>query len=168
MPNEADKNLHETTFEVKHGGEIVDTRNVIDIDRQSAEKRHSVSEKFEQTVTETLRIQDKILTKLEIKLESPVLNGGFDQLVKTVDKIEIALSNAVSNQKMTSEKLDLIHAGIYHPDDGLYSKVKDSSKWISQVNTSLKWFVALLATGMLSGVGKLCYDVIHGHLHYVP
>lgn len=148
---------------------LSDRRIVIEDERLIiTEKRHLVSEKFEQMVTDTLRAQDKILTKVEIKLESPVLNGGFDDLVKTVSKIESTLVMANQGQREQAAQLTLIHDGIYDPEKGLYHKVKENTKWITQANTGLKWFVALVITGVLTGTGKLLYDGLAHHLHYMP
>ena len=51
-------------------------------------------------------------------LASPVLNGGFDTMMVKVDQIE-------ENQKAMGTKVDSIHDAIYHPDDGLFARVKD-------------------------------------------
>lgn len=51
-------------------------------------------------------------------LASPVLNGGFDTMMVKVDKIE-------ENQKAMGEKVDSIHEAVYHPDEGLFARVKD-------------------------------------------
>lgn len=63
-------------------------------------------------VVETLQLlQQKVLT-------SPVLNGGFDTMMVKVEQIE-------ENQKQMGTKVDSIHDAIYHPDDGLFARVKD-------------------------------------------
>jgi len=44
-------------------------------------------------------------------MSSKVLNGGFDTMIEKVEKIEA--------------KVDSIHEAVYHPDDGLFARVKD-------------------------------------------
>jgi uncharacterized protein YaaN involved in tellurite resistance len=44
-------------------------------------------------------------------MSSKVLNGGFDTMIEKVEKIEA--------------KVDSIHDAVYHPDDGLFARVKD-------------------------------------------
>lgn len=56
-------------------------------------------------------VQQKVLT-------SPVLNGGFDAMMVKVEQIE-------EGQKQMGVKVDSIHEAIYHPDEGLFARVKD-------------------------------------------
>lgn len=61
----------------------------------------------------------EILGMLQQKmLGSAALNGGFDTLLNKIDKIE-------EGQVHTGGKVDSIHDAIYHPDDGLFARVKD-------------------------------------------
>jgi uncharacterized protein YaaN involved in tellurite resistance len=50
-------------------------------------------------------------------LASPALNGGFDTLLFKVEKIE-------EGQVQMGTKVDSIHEAIYHPDEGLFARVK--------------------------------------------
>jgi hypothetical protein len=69
-------------------------------------------------VTTSLDNNNQILSEIQEKmLHSPALNGGFDSLLIKVDRIEIGQTQIV--QKLTS-----IHEAIYHPDDGLFARVK--------------------------------------------
>jgi hypothetical protein len=68
--------------------------------------------------TSALETNQRMLAEIQEKmLHSPALNGGFDTLLKTVNKIEDSQSQIVN-------KLTLIHDAIYHPDDGLFARVK--------------------------------------------
>jgi hypothetical protein len=61
----------------------------------------------------------QLLQLLEQKvLASSVLNGGFDAMMSKVDQID-------DSQKQIVVKVDSIHQAIYHPDDGLFARVKD-------------------------------------------
>lgn len=63
-------------------------------------------------VMEVLRLlQQKVMG-------SAALNGGFDTLMFKVEKIE-------EGQVQMGTKVDSIHDAIYHPDDGLFARVKD-------------------------------------------
>lgn len=58
------------------------------------------------------------LSALQQKVSnSAALNGGFDRLLFKIDKIE-------ENQVLMGVKVDSIHEAIYHPDDGLFARVK--------------------------------------------
>jgi len=48
---------------------------------------------------------------------SPMLNGGFDKLVISVEHIR-------EKQQESSEKLDKITQALYDPDEGLFSRMK--------------------------------------------
>lgn len=130
------------------------------------------NDEFESRVTATLEAQDRLLERLEEKLEKPVLNGGFDTLVAKVEKIDAVTealrdSQEVANAKIdaTSAKIDAIHKAVYDPDTGLYPKVKENSAWITNVNKGFKWLFGLVVAGMLTGVGKLLYDFATTHVH---
>ncbi len=59
-----------------------------------------------------------LLEKIYAKVSnSAVLNGGFDRLVHTVDKL-------VEKQKESTEKLETISDTLYDPETGLYHKIK--------------------------------------------
>ncbi len=59
-----------------------------------------------------------ILRLLQQKiLNSAALNGGFDTLLVKIDKLE-------ESQVGTGKKVDSIHEAIYHPDEGLFARVK--------------------------------------------
>lgn len=76
----------------------------------------------------------EILRLLQQKvMGSSALNGGFDTLMYKIEKIE-------EGQIATGTKVDSIHDAIYHPDEGLYARVKA---------------VELAKTATLSGVEKV-------------
>lgn len=132
--------------------------------RPSRTQHHLVSEFFEEHVTNTLRSQDEMLDKLDKKLSSPILNGGYDTLMQKVDKIEVVQDQL----KEHGPKIDAIHVAIFDPEKGLYGKVKENSSWINRANIGVKTFGVLLATGILTGFGKILYDMFTGHIKYVP
>lgn len=55
-----------------------------------------------------------IATKLN---NSSVLNGGFDKMMIVVEHIQ-------EKQEETANRVQEIHEGLYHPDDGLYARVR--------------------------------------------
>lgn len=60
----------------------------------------------------------EILKMLQSKiLASSALNGGFERLIGKIDQIEIG-------QHDVGEKIQSIHNAIYHPDEGLFARVK--------------------------------------------
>ncbi len=56
---------------------------------------------------------EKVVKKIE---NSPVLNGGFDRLVISVEHI-------TTDQKNISNKLDDLSLRLYEPDDGFFSRI---------------------------------------------
>ena len=123
---------------------------------------------FEAHVLTTLEAQDRLLERLETKMESPVLNGGFNELVKKVDKIEVSTDQARAEQSASSKKIDAIHVAIYDPDTGLYGRVKEHTQVITKTGKGLSWLMGILIAGSLTGVGKLIYDVAAAHIHFNP
>lgn len=136
--------------------------------QRSPKKAYLTNEAFEERVTATLEAQDRMLARLEEKLEKPVLNGGFESLVAKVDKIEHVSESLRDAQTKANTKIDAIHSAVYDPEKGLYTKVKDNAKWIGNANKGLKWFAGLLGAGLLTGAGKLLYDFLIGHIHFTP
>lgn len=140
-----------------------------------APRKSPWSESFEEKVIATLEVQDRLLERLEEKLERPVLNGGFDRLVEKVDTIERVTSELSvgqdklrSNQDSTGKKVDDIHTIVLDPNTGLYHRVKANSLWIDTTSKVLKWLGGLLVVGVLTGIGKLLYDFFSGHIHFTP
>lgn len=130
-------------------------------------------------LAEHLERQDAVLEKLDKKLEDAhVLNGGFDNLMKQVAKIDAiesglgevkgAVSKLQDCQDAQGKKLDEVHTAVYDPEKGLYSKVKDALKWIRNANWVIKGTLALAGTGGVGGLAKVIYDLVTGHLlvHY--
>lgn len=126
------------------------------------------NEDFEEHVTATLEAQDRMLERLEEKLEKPVLNGGFDTLVTKVDRIEAATEQLREGQSGLTKKVDAIHTAVYDPDTGLYQKVKNNTKWIEACTKGFKWIGGIVVAGLLTGTGKLLYDFLASHLHFSP
>lgn len=80
-----------------------------------------------------------LLEKIYAKVSnSAVLNGGFDKLVHTVDKL-------VEKQRESTEKLETISDTLYDPETGLYHKIKSiefmmktNEKTIGNIETNQK------------------------------
>jgi len=123
---------------------------------------------FEEQTTAMLEAQDEVLVRVEKKLESPILNGGFDDLVQKVNKIESVSDQLNKSQEETFKKVDAIHTAVYEPDTGLYQIVKGHTGWIKATNKLLLWFGGILGTAILAGAIKLVYSFISGHIHYTP
>lgn len=136
--------------------------------RTPKKKIYLTNPAFEERVEATLQAQDRMMSRIEEKLEKPVLNGGFDTLVEKVEKIESMSEATRDAQAAANTKIDAIHIAVYDPDKGLYMKVKDNTKWIENANKGLKWFAGLLIAGGLTGVGKLLYDVLTKHISFTP
>ena len=81
-----------------------------------------VSTKTKQKVKKINR--NEMLAKLEKALDSRVLNGGFDTLLSKVEQIENCQEHMTFQQKQIADKVESIHDAIYHPDDGIYSRIK--------------------------------------------
>ncbi len=141
------------------------------VDRPSRVGRRSlpsIHSSFEEHVLTTLEAQDRLLGRVEEKLGSPILNGGFDSLVKKVDKIESVTEQMRAEQAASSKKVDAIHVAIYDPDTGLYGRVKEHTAVITKTGKGLSWFIGILIAGGLGGIGKLLYDFMSGHIHFTP
>lgn len=137
---------------------------------------------FEQKTTATLAAQDRILEQqnntletqnrflqhLDKKLSAPVLNGGFDELVKQVEKVKEVTEQLKDCHDSSSKKIVDIHTAIYDPEKGIYVTVKEHETWINTAAKALKWAGALVLTGTLTGLAKVIYDMITGHIHYTP
>lgn len=134
----------------------------------SARQSHSRGREFENHVTSTLEAQDKALERLAEKLERPALNGGFDDLVRKVDKIDGVAEQLKTDQAATGKKIDAIHVAIYDPDTGLYGRVKEHSQVITRAGKGLTWFIGIVVAAAMTGVGKIVYDFFAGRLHFTP
>jgi hypothetical protein len=141
----------------------------------------------------------EVLQLLQQKVvSSPALNGGFDTLMA---------------------KVDSIHDAIYHPDEGLFArvkvieqikeklmvtdrlekeifqlqqwresqekigekeekltdaneklvkehidKIKDLVEFKTRVSSAIKWSLVTLGGGLITGIGKILYDLLSGHI----
>ena len=116
---------------------------------------------FEKKTTRALNEQNEVLAALKECLNAPILNGGYNELVKEVGEIRF-------NQELlrsASSKIDNIDASINDPDHGIYVKVKNHSDWISKVNRTWYWVLGTVTTLTLTGAGKLLYDFFSHHFH---
>ncbi len=52
--------------------------------------------------------------------ESPALNGGFNVLMNKIDALQ-------ETQDQLKAKVEAIHEAIYHPDEGIYARIKNSA-----------------------------------------
>lgn len=133
--------------------------------RLGSKNSHTNKRRIEDRVTSTLGVHDDVLRRLEEKLERPVLNGGFDDLVKKIEKIEFVFEQSRKDQVEANRKIDAIHVAVYDPDKGLYGKVKENTKFIESLKNALKWLMTLVIAGILTGIGKMIYDVVVGMIH---
>jgi hypothetical protein len=154
-------------------------------DRGQVFDRHEATTDFEHHVKKTLAAQDEVLDELSKrfdhhvqseegvlerlakKLEAPALNGGFESLVKNVEKIRTVQDQLGERLQETGSKVDAIHVAIYDPEKGLYAKVKDAIRWINNANWVIKGSLGLGATCGVAAFGKIVYDMITGHLHII-
>lgn len=134
----------------------------------TARQSHYRNRAFENHVTSTLEAQDRALERLAEKLERPALNGGFDDLVKKVDKIEGVTDQLKTDQAASGKKIDAIHVAIYDPDTGLYGRVKEHAQVITRAGKGLTWFVGIVIAAGMTGIGKVMYDFLAGHVHFTP
>lgn len=123
---------------------------------------------FEERTLSTLEAQDRLLEQVVQKLESPVLNGGFDNLMRKVDRIETAQEQLQASDSASGKKIDQLHTAIFDPEIGLYSRVKSNSSWISRTTKGFQWLGGIVVVGILSGLGKMMYDFLTGHVHFIP
>lgn len=128
----------------------------------------SALKNFEDRTTATLEAQDRLLERMEQRLQAPVLNGGFEDLNKKIDKVEFIQDQLLRQQETSGKQISDIHMVIYDPEKGMYMTLKSHTRWIEAMTKSIKWAGALFLTGLLSGIGKLIYDFISGHIHIAP
>lgn len=97
-----------------------ENKSVSDVQVELEEKNHELLQ----------RLQSKVMS-------SAALNGGFDKLMLKIESIE-------DKQQQLVLKIEEIHNAVYHPDDGLFARVKDVSiiaekaKYIDELETSVK------------------------------
>ncbi len=82
---------------------------------------------------------------------SPALNGGFDKLLFKIDAIE-------KSQNQIVDKVDKIHEAIYHPDDGLFSRIATNKSAHIESILDIEKQVIELSTWKKNNtsVGELC------------
>lgn len=90
---------------------------------KSSSKKNSQSQDVQSNVSDeqlsaVLASNKELIKSMQSVVESPAMNGGFNKLMFKIEKIEEAQT------KMT-EKIDLIHDAIYHPDEGIFARIKD-------------------------------------------
>lgn len=74
----------------------------------------------------------EMLERIAKKVEnSPVLNGGWDRMVVTIDHIK-------EKQDETSDKVDKIHEALYQPDTGFFARVAEIEHDTSSIKTSFE------------------------------
>lgn len=127
-----------------------------------------VTSEFEKKTTRTLREQNRVLAQqndvlaqLQDRLDAPILNGGYNDLVQEVGEIKSIKSQLES----ASVKIDHINASINDPDHGIYVKVKHHDVWIMKVNSTWKWVLGTVGGLLIAGGGKILFDYIVQHFH---
>lgn len=108
----------------------------------------------------------KFLSKLEEKLDAPVLNGGFDLLFQKVDNIE--------------KNVDKLNEAVFNPQSGLFVRVQtekietdhDVEKIVQRVTDTedkLKLYRKYIFAAVLSVitmVAKVAWDAIASHISF--
>ena len=120
-----------------------------------------INSDFQRKTTKTLREQNQILAQLQERLNAPILNGGYNDLVREVSELR-SIKDQLQN---TGSKIVSIDTAINDPDHGIYVKVKNHSDWISKVNRTWYWVLGTVTTLTLTGAGKLLYDFFSHHFH---
>ena len=83
------------------------------MNKKNIRKRSS----FEELEMNDEQESSKLIKNIHQKIDSSAaLNGGFDRLLYKIDGIE-------KSQTQIVQKVDKIHEAIYHPDDGLFSRI---------------------------------------------
>lgn len=83
----------------------------------SRKNNFNTNRQFNQHDESTRKLVKDIKDKLD---KSPALNGDFDTLLNKVDKIE-------EGSGQLSKKVDKIYEAIYHHDNGIIAKMKESN-----------------------------------------
>jgi chromosome segregation ATPase len=89
----------------------------------------------EQNLSQNVEDLEEILKKISSKIENAsVLNGGFDEIREEIK--EIRINQIKTNSDLGKVKEDLpeikkelnsIKDSLYHPDNGLYARIKESN-----------------------------------------
>lgn len=97
--------------------------------------KKNIRRQSKQQVDELVNIDpesQKLLENINKKISSSAaLNGGFDNLLYKIEGIEKGQSQIVS-------KVDKIHEAIYHPDEGLFSRIASNKSSQNQSISNLE------------------------------
>lgn len=119
---------------------------------------------FEASVFRALVRQDQALERLESKLNAPVLNGGFKQLVEQVNRIELAQRDQASAQSQSIKQVEELHDAVMDPTEGLIVKVNAHTAWIDTASRCAKWTLCLGAAGTGALIGKAIWELLLLHV----
>lgn len=108
----------------------------------------------------------KFLSRLEEKLDAPVLNGGFELLFQKVDNIE--------------KSVDKLNEAVFNPEKGLFVRVQtekvetdhDVEKLIKRVDDTeeklklYRKFIVGAVLSVITMIGKIIWDAVAGHITF--
>ncbi len=108
----------------------------------------------------------KFLSKLEEKLDAPVLNGGFDLLFQKVDNIE--------------KNVDKLNEAVFNPQTGLFVRVQtekietdhDVEKIVQRVADTedklklYRKYVFAAVLSVITMVAKVIWDAVASHISF--
>ena len=111
----------------------------------------------------------ELITSMNDKLKSKALNGGFDMLTNKVHEIasqQNVIQASVDDIKSVTGEL---HDALYHPDDGVFAKVRDvkDEQTKTKMNLTLEledvkrwrnrimWFTGVIMTSAIGVLVKV-------------
>ena len=79
-------------------------------------------------------------TQTEVKVTFAEIGGKFDQIMQSVDTIK-------DKQDEMAEDISKIKAAVYHPDEGLYARLKSLETW-KETTSRLLWMLVTSVLGL--------------------
>jgi hypothetical protein len=76
----------------------------------------------------------------EVKVTFAEIGGKFDQIMQSVDTIK-------EKQEEMASDISQIKDAVYHPDEGLYARLKALETW-QKTSTRLIWLVITTVVGL--------------------
>ena len=78
----------------------------------------------------------------EVKVTFAEIGGKFDQIMQSVDTIK-------DKQEEMADDISQIKEAVYHPDEGLYARLKALESW-QKTSTRLLWIIISAVVGLAS------------------
>lgn len=76
----------------------------------------------------------------EVKVTFAEIGGKFDQIMQSVDTIK-------DKQEEMADDISQIKEAVYHPDEGLYARLKALETW-QRTSTRLIWLIITTVVGL--------------------